>query len=854
MPGEAGLLASGAAVTSDIAPRIAAEAGRPLRGARRHPTTIGSYRILDVLGEGGMGIVYKAEQSSPRRVVALKVVRPGLLTDRMLRRFDLESQTLARLQHPSIAQIYEAGTADTGHGPQPFFAMEYVEGRALDGYCRSRDLSIRQRLALMVTICDAVAHAHTRGVIHRDLKPANIVIAVQAAGRDGGDALAALPKILDFGIARVTDEDGTDRRTHTEAGQLVGTLPYMAPEQVTGDPAAVDTRADVYALGVVLYEILGGKLPLALDNKTLYDAAQIITTIEPAPLGQLNPELRGDLETIAAKALEKDKEQRYQSPAELAADIGRFLAHEPITARPATRVYRARKFVRRNRALVAGATAAGVFLVAGAAATTWQAVAATRAERFAVRQNQIAEGVNQFLVSMLSSANPELEGQSELTVREAVDRAARQLDESLASGSPPPAEVELRVRETIVRTYRALGRPDLAEPHAVRNVELADREYGLSHYVPYSARNILSLVRQDQGRHAEAEQLAREAVEGLEKYNDNRADADLPKAVGQLGQILMVEGKHEEAETLLKRAIDELAAHPKAQPRDRIVAMENLGALYERLGRLGEAEDVLRRSTDARQREFGPDSVMAAFSLSNLGNVLQKQGKLEEALEVSSKALAIRRARLEADHPSVLTSMNNTAVVLLSLKRYDEALPLMQEVVEIHVRRLGVTHRNTLAAMNNLGYLYQDLKRLPDAEAVFRRAIEARRSAGILNDPDAVMVLNNLGMLLVEMQRYEEADGVYVEALAVAGKALPAEHFIPAIVRNNYGECLTKLSKFETAEKALLQSYPLLETTFKPGHARVDKARKRLASLYEAWQKPEKAAEWSGVPSPVAPR
>jgi eukaryotic-like serine/threonine-protein kinase len=266
---------------------------------------VGTYLITRVIGEGGMGVVYEAEQDQPRRAVALKVLKPGLASPELLRRFELESEVLARLQHPGIAQIYEAGTADSGFGPQPYFAMEFIHGAPLRVYAEAHHLNMRQRLELMARVCDAVEHAHQRGIIHRDLKPGNIL--VDEAGQ---------PKILDFGVARATDSDAQATK-QTDVGQLVGTLAYMSPEQVMADPLALDTRSDVYALGVILYELLAEKLPYMLSNQ-LHEAVRAIREEDPTPLSSISRAYRGDVETIVAKALEKDKGRRYASAAALA--------------------------------------------------------------------------------------------------------------------------------------------------------------------------------------------------------------------------------------------------------------------------------------------------------------------------------------------------------------------------------------------------------------------------------------------------------------------------------------------------------------------------------------------------------
>src|SRR6266850_2485669 len=309
------------------ATRTRSEAANAREGDwRALPPRIGHYRIIRLLGEGGMGSVYEADQEQPRRRVALKVIKAGWASPDLLRRFEQESQALGRLQHPGIAQIYEAGTAATGFGLQPFFAMELIHGMPLGEYAESRRLNVRQRLTLMIHVCDAVQHAHERGIIHRDLKPGNILV------DENGQ-----PKILDFGLARATDSDARATR-QTDVGQLLGTLAYMSPEQVSADPLALDPRSDVYALGVILYELLAGKLPYRITQH-VHEVVQTIRQSDPVPLSSVNRVYRGDIETIVAKALEKDRDRRYASAADLAADVHRYLDDQPIAAKPPSTIY-----------------------------------------------------------------------------------------------------------------------------------------------------------------------------------------------------------------------------------------------------------------------------------------------------------------------------------------------------------------------------------------------------------------------------------------------------------------------------------------------------------------------------------
>ena len=360
----------------DIAAKALAESDtlpeESVQVAHELPSVIGRYKVIRLLGEGGMATVYEAEQDQPRRVVALKVIKFGLANSDAVWRFQHECQALGRLQHPGIAQIYEARTAETSFGPQPYLAMELIRGLTLDRYAKTTRINLRQKLALLVRVCEAVQHAHQRGLIHRDLKPSNIV--VDETGQ---------PKVLDFGVARLADEDAPSTG-RTEYGRVVGTLSYMSPEQVLGDPLEVDTRSDVYSLGVILYELLAGRMPYEVSRRRVAESARVIREKEPAPLRLINRDCRGDIEIIVAKALEKDKTRRYSSAAEMASDIQRYLSEEPITARAPSASYQVLKFARRHRGLVAGTAAVFVALLAGVAASTFQAIRANRAGQAAL--------------------------------------------------------------------------------------------------------------------------------------------------------------------------------------------------------------------------------------------------------------------------------------------------------------------------------------------------------------------------------------------------------------------------------------------------------------------------------------
>jgi eukaryotic-like serine/threonine-protein kinase len=480
-----------------------AESQSPATSVPKLPSTIGRYRIIRGLGEGGMGAVYEAEQDQPRRCVALKVIKAAWAGPDLLRRFELEFQTLGRLHHPGIAQIYEAGTADTNFGSQPFFAMELILGKPLVDYANAHHRNTRQRLGLMIKICEALEHAHQHGIIHRDLKPGNILV------DDTGQ-----PKILDFGLARVTDGDMQATR-QTDMGQLLGTLAYMSPEQVTADPFALDTRSDVYALGVILYELLAGRLPYDV-SRSVYEVAKTIQQVDPARLSSISRAYRGDIETIVAKALEKDKTRRYASAAELAADLRRYLEDQPITAKPASTSYQLQKFARRHKGLVAGGAAVFLTLLVGVVISTWEAVRARRAEARAQTETATAQAVVNFLQNDLlaqASANKQAglsnKPDPDLKVRTALDRAAQHIEGKF---STQPA-VEAEIRNTIGETYLDLGLYPEARKQLEQALQLENRILGPDNPKTLRTFRLLGSVVYQQGDNATAETLLTQALQ-----------------------------------------------------------------------------------------------------------------------------------------------------------------------------------------------------------------------------------------------------------------------------------------------------------------------------------------------------
>jgi predicted Ser/Thr protein kinase len=513
---------------------------RPPQGEVALPHHIGRYRVLRLLGEGGMGAVYEAEQDSPHRRVALKVIRPGLLAPALLKRFAQEVEILGRLHHPGIAQIYEAGGAQDG---QPFFAMEFIRGLPLDEHARLRALPLPARVEMLARVCDAVQHAHDQGVIHRDLKPANILV------EENGQ-----PKVLDFGVARATDADLVSGAGLTRTGQLLGTPSYMSPEQVTADPAAIDHRADVYALGVILFELLAHRLPYRLENRPLAEAARLILEEEPPRLGSLNPELRGDVETIVAKALAKEPARRYPSAAELAADLRRWLAHEPIQARPPSALYYLRKFARRHKALVAGGVATVVALVLGLIGTLIFALA-ERDQRGRAEHNAEKALAAGKLAEVRLEAAVKATREAEQARKDALEDAAAAREVADFMGGL------FEVADPYVISGRILGEQPNSNPSAMDIVNrgaarLADPDtFKTKPLVRANLLDKVGHVYMSRGLEAKAGPFVIEALE-LRKKHLPAVHPDLASSLHNVGFLHLTKGNNRNSKELFRAAFE----------------------------------------------------------------------------------------------------------------------------------------------------------------------------------------------------------------------------------------------------------------------------------------------------------
>ncbi len=835
------------------------------------PKRIGRYQILRVIGEGGMGVVYEAEQDQPRRRVALKVIRPGLTSPQILRRFDRESQALARLHHVGIAQIYEAGTAETSHGPQPYFAMEFIQGTPLGEYANTHHLRARERLELMAEICEAVEHAHQKGIIHRDLKPGNIL--VDETGQ---------PKVLDFGVARVTDSDAQLTK-QTDIGQLLGTLAYMSPEQVTGDAKGVDTRSDVYALGVILYELLAQRLPYQVSDD-LYDAVRTIREEDPKRLSSINRVFHGDVETIVAKALEKDKMRRYASAAAMKGDIRRYLLDQPIAARPASTVYQLQKFARRHKALVAAAVIVFVVLVAGVIVSTMQAVKARRAE-------QISEAVNNFLQNdLLAQASSNNQSTSnttpdpDLKVRTALDRAAARISGKFER----QPEVEAAIRDTIGQTYMDIGLYAEARGQLERALDMRRRVLGTQD--PKTLATISRLGRNAylESNYSQSEALYRQALEGQQRVL-GLSNPDTIDSINGLAIAYKEEGKYGEAEKLLQQMLDVSRRTLGAADRRTLQSIHNLALIYHAEGKYLQAEELYVQTLAAKRNVLGPEHPSTLLSMHSLAHIYELLGKYEQAEVLHTQLVEIRRRILGPEHPDTLDSAGDLANIYYLEGKYVQAEALQSEVLDVQRRILGAENSDTLESSNVLAGILVARGKYAQAEALYRynleisrrtlgpqhevtlnfvqdfaslclrenkyalaenlatQALDGRRHTQGAEHPQTITAEGELALVYLSQGKIAKSESLAREALETAKKVQP-DNWRRYYAASLLGAALAGEKRYAEAEPLLLEGFQGMlshkDKMSSPDRYYLDRAQEWLVHLYLAWGKSDEAVRW----------
>lgn len=805
---------------------------------------VGRYRLLRKLGEGGMGSVFEAEQPNPTRLVALKVMRAGrFASEHSIRLFEREIQALARLRHPRIASIYEAGCTEDGHH---FFTMELASGDTLHDYLSRRNLTVRESVALALKICEAVTYAHQHGVIHRDLKPTNIMV-----HRETGHADV---KVLDFGLARVNDDTNTDEAL-TQAGTVQGTLPYMSPEQVRGNRDEIDLRTDVYALGVILYEMLSGQLPLKLGGLALGEAARVIQQDRPIPLQKAaSRRLDADLCTVVHKALEKEPARRYSSASAFADDLSRYLDNQPIQALPPSSVYELRKLVARNK-LIFGLVAATVLVVVAfaiSASLQAQRIASERdravaAERMAVEGRQralAAEGqaaqernhavaserkalldrnlalrekqradaeaatanaISDFLqkdlleqAQAVAQAGPNRKPDPDLKVRTAVERAAARIEGKFAA----QPQVEASIRHTLGKTYWNLGLLSNAETHLARALDLRRRHLGEDH------------------------------PNTLASTND-------------LGSLLRVQGKYVQAEPLLVRTLEGRRRLLGEEHPETLVSVNNLGSLYRSLGNYPLTEKMYAKSLEIRRRVHGENHPSTAIAFNNLGALFYYQGKYPQAQPLYLKSLEIRRRALGEDHPATGTALSNLGLLHHAQHQHSQAAPLLEKALALRRAALGPENSDTVNSIMNLGLCYLSARRFQDAEPLISEVALSHRRLSGEKHPATADAVATLADVRIHLNKYSEAGALLREACPAEVRATTWSHHYCQSLR---GALLAAERNFEAAEPLLVSGFlGLVQQKAKMPPERlpqIEQAHDRVVQFYSDWGKPELADQW----------
>ncbi len=826
------------------------------------------YDIIDVLGRGGMGVVYEAYQRSTGRRVAIKfMLQATARSEAARRRFEREVELVARLQHPDIVAVIDSGIDRDRY----YYVMEYVDGRALQEAFTPGTCDPRAVLGLIAEVADAVDYAHQRGVLHRDLKPSNVMI--DERGR---------PRLLDFGLAKAIDPDsamGLDL-TLSEPGQLVGTLAYMSPEQSRGQFEQMSVRSDVYSLGAMAYELLTAELPCDVGGP-LADVLNRIAERDPARPSLLRRGLDADVDAILLKTLEKSPDRRYPTAGELATDLRRHLADEPIVARRVGPAGRLARWVRRNR-VVAAVSAASLLVIVLIVTGAFLRVVAEKDRAIALGVK--AQEMSQMMLEILARGDPDMVSGPDPKLREKLTRWEERLDEF---SNEPGLEAELRIllgrayrlsgdysrAEQVFRRALKLLREDVPDPdpldvaralhglaqalHKLTQYAEAEayyrealvirqREYGAAHGEVAKTLADLGWVVRDQDRLDEAETLYRQALGMFDALPDEERDAlDVASTRNKLGLLLAKSGRYEEAEQWLREALEFRRGHYEDQPHQHLAtSLANLGTCLRELGKFAESEELLRDALAMRVRVFGDERPTTIVSMNLLGLLLRDRGDYAAAEQVLRRAHDLRVKALGTEpHEFVAISKHNLAVVLIALREYEEAEQLLLDAIEISQAVFPDFEHHRAAGFDwhALADLYRARGDYARAHGLGTQALEVRRECySNQNHPELGSSLFLLGRIELEAGNPLAAEPVLQQALTIL-EQLPEGHWRTAMCASVLGACLAAQERYGESEEFLVRGFEALRRRAELPNCDTLDALERLINMYDAWDRPEQA-------------
>jgi serine/threonine protein kinase/tetratricopeptide (TPR) repeat protein len=823
---------------------------------------IGRYKLIQKIGEGGCGVVYMAEQQEPvRRKVALKVIKLGMDTTSVISRFEAERQALALMDHANIAKVLDAGATETG---RPYFVMELVGGIKITDYCEQNNLTTRQRLDLFIQICQAIQHAHQKGVIHRDIKPSNALVAIQ----DG----VPVPKVIDFGIAKATQGKLTDQTVFTAFEQFLGTPAYMSPEQAQLGGLDVDTRSDIYSLGVLLYELLTGKTPfdakellaegLDVMRKTIQEKEPLTPSTRlkqerlmvaasdagKSEIRSSRSEIDKDLDWIVMKCLEKDRGRRYETANGLAMDIERHVRNEPVQAGPPSGLYRFQKLVRRNKGMVTATAAIAVVLVLGAVVSTWQAVRATQAQREQIRLRQQAETaqaekererqkaqteaakskeVAQFLKETLQGVGPSVAaGRDTTMLREILDKTVERIGNDLTN----QPEVELELRDILAKTYEELGLYKEMEVMSREELRVARSRLGEESVAVAQALKLQGQALFHLGHYERSEESSQAALRIYQRLL-GRESTEVATVLDNLAVALRSRSKLAEAEALQRECLTIRQRLLGKEHFEVAEALAELSLSLQQEGKLAEAEELSHQALEMMRKVRGSENAEVATILNNLGLILSDEGKVAEEEAVHRESLAMRRKLLGNEHPDVALSLLNLADALRKEGKLPEAEASLREALIVQRKCYGEEHREVAFSLNALGTVLGAEHRLDEAEATLQSALAMRRKLLGGEHEDVAMSLNNLGKALQEQGRLREAEAMFRESLAMLSKVLGKEHALVAMSLGNLAHVLEDLSELDEAEALYREALLMQRKLLGDEHPEVSKSVNNLVTL-----------------------